>query len=90
MPTTGTLVTQARITLAQRLTAWLSTKDNLTPLSRQLYAEIIGQHITPTLGETELQKLVLKLVPVKAGRPVINRDSLRKKPRGFPTNRDMR
>jgi integrase len=53
----GVLVDLNRVTLAEHMSNWLDGKDNITPLTRQRYAEIISAHIVPMLGEIELQKL---------------------------------
>ena len=53
----GVLIDATKLTVAAHLHAWLGRKGDLSPLSRQRYAEVIEAHIIPTLGVIELQKL---------------------------------
>ena len=46
----------SKITLGTYLASWLDGKD-LSPRSREQYADIIERQINPVLGKTELQKL---------------------------------
>jgi integrase len=59
----GTLIDQNRATVGTYLASWLEGKD-LSPRSREQYADIIERQIVPVLGKIELQKL--KPVEVKA------------------------
>src|SRR5262245_3708618 len=53
----GILVDPSKLTIAQHMRDWLNGKDNLSPLTRQRYAETIGAYINPILGAIDLQKL---------------------------------
>jgi hypothetical protein len=53
----GVLIDPTRLTIAEHMSSWLACKDNLSPLSRQRYAETISAYINPGLGGVELQKL---------------------------------
>jgi integrase len=69
----GVLPKLTRLTLGEHLNHWHDGKDDLSPLTRQHYAEIIATQINPGLGHIELQKLTpldVKnwLVAVKAGK----------------------
>jgi hypothetical protein len=52
----GVLPEASKITLGTYLASWLDGKD-LSPRSREQYADIIERQINPVLGKTELQKL---------------------------------
>jgi integrase len=76
----GVLPDASKITLERYLWQWLDGKHDLSPVTRERYADAIGKAIIPALGEIELQKLkplhvkhwMAKLLGTRSGCTVAN------------------
>jgi integrase len=76
----GMLVETSALTVGAYLWQWLEGKHDLSPVTRERYADAVGKAIIPELGEIELQKLkplhvkqwVAKMLGTRSGRTVSN------------------
>ena len=76
----GTLVDASKLTVEAYLWQWLDGKHDLSPVTRERYADAIAKAIIPDLGGIELQKLkplhvkqwLAKLLGTRSGRTVAN------------------
>ena len=76
----GTLVDASKLTVAEYLWGWLDGKHDLSPVTRERYADAIAKAIIPDLGGIELQRLrpinikqwLSKLLETRSGRTVAN------------------
>lgn len=76
----GTLVEATALTIETYLWQWLNGKHDLSPVTRERYADAIAKAIVPDLGDIELQKLkplhvkqwVAKMHETRSSRTVAN------------------
>jgi integrase len=76
----GTLVEASALTVGAYLWQWLEGKHDLSPVTRERYADAISKAIIPMLGATELQQLKpmhvkqwqAKMLETRSGRTVAN------------------